>query len=549
MSEAVSIGLGFLEGLGLIASPCILPILPIVLSAGLSGSRQRPYGIVLGFMLTFSGLTLFSRWLVQALHLDPTLLRQIAFVVLLIMGLLLLFDRLSENFYRMTAGLSNWGNRLQRDIQGSNEALTGILIGACIGGVWVPCSGPVLAAVLVQAIQQKTTLSSVATLLAFSLGAALPMLAIIIGGQTVMKQVDFLKHHGPLVRKGLGVLIILTVILTSQDVWPQLSLSSQRYSPTAAAATPSKPARPELVHGLDKPYPAPPLTGLGQWINSKPLSLSELKGKVVLVDFWTYSCINCIRTLPHLKAWDTKYRNKGLVILGVHAPEFEFERNLANVQQAVKKFDIHYPVALDSNLSTWSAFNNQYWPAHYLIDQGGQVVYTHFGEGEYDRTESNIQRLLGISGQTGKSEQVPVGFGQTPETYLGLARAERFRGQEPLTLNQIKNYHSSSTGLPQHYWGLEGNWKVLPEQIVAEQPDASLSMHFSAKKVFLVLGSSNKTSIPIQVYLNGKTYGKPWIVSTHRLYTLLSLPSVQQGIVTLKALKPGLQAYAYTFES
>jgi cytochrome c biogenesis protein CcdA/thiol-disulfide isomerase/thioredoxin len=548
--DPVSISLGFLEGLSLIASPCILPVLPIVLSTTLTGQKNRPYGIITGFVVTFCALTLGTRFLVETFQLDPTALRITAFVMLVFVGLFLLSERLSDWFAQRTASISEWGNRLQHQVDSQPSGggfLSGLLIGACIGAVWVPCSGPVLAAVLVQSIQQKSSLSSILTLAAFSLGAGLPMLAIALGGQTVMKRLEFVKRHGTGVRKAFGAVILLTVMLTSQDIWnlPELGLK-----PNAFAAVKGGPT---LENPLETPYPAPKLVGIHQWLNSKPLELSKLKGKVVLVDFWTYSCINCLRTLPHLRDWDAKYRDAGLVIIGVHSPEFAFEQNPANVERAIQKYGIKYPVAMDNEMKTFTAFDNLYWPAHYLIDKSGKVVYTHFGEGEYEVTEKNIQTLLGKSLQgkniaLGESAKPPINFFQTPETYLGLKRINHYQGVEEPIPNKTIIYHAQPQ-LELHHWGLSGAWKATQEYIQAGDSNAALLLHFNAKKVFLVLGTESGQPVPVQVYLDNKPMGKPLTVTNHRLYTLLSLPDQQEGLLKVQPLAPGLQAYAFTFES
>lgn len=318
--------------------------------------------------------------------------------------------------------------------------------------------------------------------------------------------------------------------------------------PVAEAASQSA-ARAKLEDGLAQPYDAPEFTGLKGWINAKPLRLSDLKGKVVLVDFWTYSCINCIRTLPYITAWDAKYRKDGLVIIGIHSPEFAFEQKAANVQNAVKKQGIQYPVALDNDLKTWQAFNNQYWPAHYLIDKSGKVVYTHFGEGNYDRTERNIQALLNVRGpQARVRPDVGPGFslGQTPETYLGAMRTQSFASPGGLQRNQTARYDYPER-LAVNDWALKGRWQVGPEFIQAKAPNASLRLHFNAKEVYLVLGVPKGQAIPVRLTLDGKPYGKPLSISEHRLYTLVRLDHPRQGLLELSSGNSGLEAYAFTF--
>ena len=537
--SGLNIGLGFLEGLSLIASPCILPVLPIVLSASLDGNKRRPYGIILGFVSSFTLFTLLSRQLVLVLGADPSLVRQVSFILLIVFALILLSSRLSATFARWTQGLSQLGSNATQRVHTPYEGLTGILIGCCIGLVWVPCSGPILAAVLVQSIQQTNTLGGYLTVLAFALGTAIPMLLIALGGNQLMTRVTFFKQHSEWIRKAAGLIIILTVLITAHDTFgPLPGLASQKNPETAST---------KLSKGLEHPYPAPALTGIQHWINSPPLTISGLKGKVVLVDFWTYSCINCLRTLPYIKRWDAKYRKDGLVIIGVHAPEFEFERNLDNVKHAVDVQGIRYPVAMDSNLQTWQNFNNSYWPAHYLIDKNGTVVYTHFGEGEYEITEKNIQYLLGVKSTVTKST-VSFNSLQSPETYLGYERAQNFGSPETLKPNQPSTF-SYPGFLALNQWALTGKWLVGAQHITTQGTDSGLRFNFMAKHVYVVLGTATGKPMNITILLNGKATGKPMTVRHHALYQLLSLPKAQNGLLEIRAASPGLQAYAFTFGS
>jgi cytochrome c biogenesis protein CcdA/thiol-disulfide isomerase/thioredoxin len=549
--------LGFLEGVSIIASPCIWSVLPIVLSSSIAGGPLRPYGIISGFIVTFFVFTLTSRWLIELLHLDPVILRQASFILLILLAILMLSEKLSQRFDSIFNPVAQLGTTLQQQLQPTSGFGSGLLIGGCIGLVWAPCSGPILAAVLVQAIQQKTNFSSVLTLLAFSLGAGLPMLLIAVGGQFMMHKLAFIKQQGVLIRKMTGVVILLTVLLTAQDTWGLPSLSSLfNQAPSTRFVkhgTPEPTYSPtsRLINQLPQPYPAPAFMGIEQWINTKPLTMASLKGKVVLVDFWTYSCVNCIRTLPYITAWDEKYRQAGLVIVGIHAPEFAFERKPENVTQAVKKYNIQYPVALDNELKTWESFDNSAWPAHYLINREGKVVYTHFGEGQYDITEKNIQTLLGQ-----KNEDLVKGVTtehsilQTPETYLGFSRG--FQLENPSQQFNLEPFtYTFPQQLPLNKWALEGIWKRTEDYIETKEKNASLKLHFRAKKVFIVLGGSNSTAKPVTVqpYLNGNSIGKPILVVNHQLYTVLDLPEFQTGLLELKALDKGLQAYAFTFEA
>ena len=314
----------------------------------------------------------------------------------------------------------------------------------------------------------------------------------------------------------------------------------------------------QLEDGLTQPYPAPDFAGLQEWINSKPLTLASLKGKVLLVDFWTYSCINCVRTLPYLTAWDKKYRDQGLVIVGIHSPEFEFEKDPDNVKAAVVARGIKYPVALDNNLATWQSFKNEYWPAHYLIDRDGQVVYTHFGEGRYDVTENNIRYLLGLNGtaETKVQQNLPSTEGQTPETYLGYDRTESYVGKPDLQ-HDVSDVYEPASPVPLHHWTLKGPWRMEGEKGVAVDNNAALQLHFSAEKVFLVMGTTDGKPVKISVKLDGALIGKnaagknvhngTATVSRHTIYELVNQNTIKNGLLEITAEQPGLEVYAFTF--
>jgi cytochrome c biogenesis protein CcdA/thiol-disulfide isomerase/thioredoxin len=547
--------LAFLEGLSLIISPCILPILPIVLSASVSGSKLRPIGLIVGFTLSFTVFTLFSRQLVLSFGLDTNLLRQLSFLFLLLVGITLLIPQLGDLFAKATSGLANLGNKLTQKAQSPQEFVTGLLIGAGIGLVWVPCSGPILAAVIVQSVTQTTNTGAVLTVLLFALGAALPMVFIALGGKAIMSKFNLFKTHGETIRRILGAVIIASVLFSAQGAL--MSLFHLEQSPQAEAATAtaaiSKAPALKLEGGLAKPYAAPKIAGISQWLNGQP----ELKGKVVLVDFWTYSCINCLRTLPHMTAWHKKYAEQGLVIVGVHAPEFEFEKSAANVKQAIVKHGIAYPVALDNDFRTWRNFNNQYWPAHYLINRDGNVVYTHFGEGEYDKTENNIRYLLGLKSKVAAQASDVAGgsFFQSPETYLGYKRASNFASPEGLKPDETTLY-STPAKLDLHHWALKGKWQLKAQFAEAQAAKSALSYNFFAKKVYLVLGSKTGQPVQVDLLLNGKPIGalggqsltnSHLTVRQHTLYELVNLPKAESGVLELISQNAGLQAYAFTF--
>ena len=548
--NTIDIGLAFLEGLGLIASPCILPVLPLVLAASIDGGRRRPYGIIIGFVLAFSLFAILARKVVALIGLDLDLVKDASLVLLALFGFVLLSEKLSGRFAALTQGAANFGNKLAS--AGGGGLTSGIVIGSLIGLVWTPCAGPIMAAVLVQVIRQQTDLAGYLIIASFAIGAGIPMLVIALSGRKIMNRFGFLVRHAEKLRKAFGLLILLSVAFIASGVDAQ-SLFGSPGKPVPVASSAAT-----LQNGLDKPYPAPGFTGLGAWINSPPLTLKSLKGKVVLVDFWTYSCINCVRTLPYLTEWDRKYRSLGLVIVGIHSPEFEFEKKLDNVNAAVSRQGIRYPVALDNKLATWDNFRNQYWPAHYLVDRDGRVVYEHFGEGEYAVTENNIRYLLGLTSVAEvKPVSPPIAPDQTSETYLGYSRAEAFGGKQSVRHDADGDYRFP-VSLPDDAWALSGKWKVEAEKIVSGESGAALRLNFKARRVFLVLGSATGKPVSVSVRLNGAAPGSQagrgapggaMTVARHTLYELIDQKAVGRSMLEIRAGSPGLEAYAFTFGS
>jgi cytochrome c biogenesis protein CcdA/thiol-disulfide isomerase/thioredoxin len=557
----IEIGSAFIEGILLIASPCILPVLPLVLSASADGGKKRPFGIITGFVISFSAFTYTSRALVQALHIDVSTITTASLWLLFLFGLVMVSSKLSEIFSRLTQRAASFGNTVSLQ-SGKDGFLSGMVIGSLIGLIWTPCAGPILAVVLVQVIKQQANLSAIAIITSFAIGAGLPMLAIALVGRRLLSKVSFLTKHTEEVRRAFGVIILLAVgyIAFSANIDALFTTADNSPPPLPASspATTTDSATPlQLINGIEQPYPAPDFAETKDWFNSPPLKMADLKGKVVLVDFWTYSCINCVRTLPYITAWDKKYRDQGLVIVGIHSPEFEFEKDPENVKTAIAARGIKYPVALDNNLATWQNFHNQYWPAHYLINRDGQVVYTHFGEGNYDVTENNIRYLLGLKGksETTAAKEVPADEDQTPETYLGYARAKDYAG----TAQQIDvsaNYQYANP-VPADHWTLQGGWRIESEKAVAVDNNASLQLNFTAKKVFLVIGTTDGKPAKISLKLDGvplgkKTAGKnvknsTLTITRHTIYELISLPASKTGLLEITSQQPGLEVYAFTF--
>lgn len=540
----IEIGLSFLEGLALIASPCILPILPLVLGASIESGKRRPFGIIAGFVFAFTAFAMLSRQIVTKLGINPDTIKYGSLVLLALFGLILVSEKLSKSFSNLTGRFANIGNNLTTD--SGNGFFSGIFIGILIGLIWTPCAGPILAAVLVQIIRQESNAQALFLVGAFAFGAAVPMFIISLTGRSLMSKLKFLTNHAEGLRKSFGVLILIVVCFIASGGNATAFFSSRESGSIESSSG--------LQDALSNPYPAPEISGIEAWLNSNPLTIASLKGKVVLIDFWTYSCINCQRTLPYITKWDRSYRDKGLVIIGIHAPEFEFEKDVNNVRNALGTNNIEYPVALDNRLDTWTNFNNQAWPAHYLINKQGKVVYTHFGEGNYTETENNIRYLLGLSGEAENiAEPRYFNYNQTPETYLGFERSENFSSPTPIKQN---SKFKLPEFLPSNHWALSGQWSIEPQRIIAKEAGAKLQLNFTAKKVFLVLGSSSSEPIWATLKLNGQAIGKmagqdvvnsKISVSEHRLYELVNQDQSQNSLLEITSNKPGLQAYAFTF--
>lgn len=551
----VNLSAAFLEGFALILSPCILPVLPIVFAGGITGDKRRMWGILIGFVAVFALFTTTTRLLVSALHLDPMLLRTIGFVVLIVFGIILISDRLSEKFSQYTQGVSQIGAQVSSSH--STGLGGGLLLGGALSLIWTPCGGPILAAALVQSAVQNTYADSLLILAAFALGSVIPMLLIALLGKQLIQQVGFLKNHGRAIRKVMGVVIILAAI--GAIIGPRVSL----YKPMPDAPNvymPPMPVHESLIAGLKQPYPAPPLREIQEWINSDPLTLASLKGKVVLIDFWTYSCINCVRTLPELINWYNRYHDKGLVIIGVHSPEFEFEKNPAHVKTAIAQYHIPYPVALDSRYGTWQSFHNHYWPAQYLIDQNGNVVYQKFGEGNAEITEHNILSLLSLPTyhitMNEKSTRSDYDVLQTPELYLGSSRAKEYEGSVAIEKGLLVEYAFPAL-LPKDAWSLSGAWTVEKDRILSGGNNAAIRLHFFAGKVYAVMGNDTGKPISVTLFYNGAPMPEQFsgkdvkngrvLVSEHGLYELFSTKESDVGIMTLQVSEPGLAMYTFTF--
>jgi cytochrome c biogenesis protein CcdA/thiol-disulfide isomerase/thioredoxin len=540
-----------LAGVITAVSPCVLPVLPIVLAGGASGGGRRPYAIIAGLVLSFTVFTLSASALLMALGLPEDLLRNVAIALLFVVAATLLVPRFGM---WIEAPLTRLSRRPSGDLGG------GFLLGASLGLVFVPCAGPVLATVSVLSAEHRVGLRLVLLTLFYAAGAGSVLLLVALGGQRATRR---LRQTRAWWRPALGVVMLAAAFAVAfgLDQTLQTSLGSyttalQRHTEESGFATKHLGTLRGATGGVKlkaaaAPHSnlpvyaaAPAFAGISDWINTpggKPLTIAGLRGKVVLIDFWTYSCINCLRTLPHLRAWYSAYHKDGLDIVGVHTPEFAFEHVPSNVEDAVKRFHVTWPVAIDNDYGTWNAWSNQYWPADYLVDQQGNVRAYSFGEGDYSKTENDIRQLLGLQqGQmTDVANLTPTEL-QTPETYLGPQRLDRSRYVgTPLRLNRATVYRLAKT-VPQNDISYGGTW-TLSGQIATPGKNARLALHYHSKDVYMVLAGHGR----VAVTRDGKRL--PSIqVDGSKLYTVLASNTTTDGVLEFQA-PPGVRLYSFTF--
>jgi cytochrome c biogenesis protein CcdA/thiol-disulfide isomerase/thioredoxin len=577
---ALLILFGFLAGAATALSPCVLPVLPIALSAGATGGRRRPLGIVAGLAVSFTFATVALVYVIAALGLPDDLLRKLAIAVLIGFGLTLMAPPLAA---RVEAWLSRFGALAGGPRTGGDGFWSGTLIGLSLGLVYAPCAGPILAGVITVSASQPFGAGRLAVALSYGIGSAVVLYFLMLGGRRAIAP---LARRGVALQIAMGAVMVVVglAMLGNYDIRFQSAIATDLpaflVNPSEALedSASAKDALADLrgqghavkfeasgrpLSGRNSDLPvlgrAPEFVGNERWFNTpgdRPLTLEGLRGRVVLVDFWTYSCINCIRTFPYLKAWDKRYRKDGLTIVGVHAPEFPFERDPDNVEEAIESNDIRYPVAQDNELQTWNAYANQYWPAEYFIDARGQVRYVHFGEGEYEEKEEVIRELLAEAGRRvgepmAGAEGIEADAGvTTPETYLGAARAERFTNAK---LSPGLHDFSAPAQVPANEFAYRGPWRIELDSATAA--GGSLELGFGARRVYLVLGTVDGRPRQVRVTLDGKPIGAAAGADVHngtvtvrsqRLYELVDLPEAGQHLLRLEP-ETGTMGYAFTF--
>jgi len=568
--------LSYVGGVLTILSPCILPVLPFVFARSDRPFLQSGLPLLVG-MVTFAAVatlaTLGGSWAVHANQWG----RDAALVLLALFGLTLLLPQLADHLTRPLVAL---GSRLSNEAgAGRGNATSSLLLGVATGLLWAPCAGPILGLILTGAAIKGASTSTTLLLLAYALGAATSLAAALLIGGRVFTAMKKSLGVGEWVRRALGVLVLAGVaaIALGLDTGLLTRLSLTRTNGLEQSLLQGvglgRKTQNIAVAGSNLPVEGtmPELNGAVEWLNSPPLTRASLRGKVVLVDFWTYSCINCLRALPYVEAWARKYQDHGLVVIGVHAPEFAFEKVPDNVKRAVHDLGVTYPVALDNNLAIWQAFNNEYWPAHYFIDAQGRIRHHHFGEGEYDESERVIQQLLREAG----NQNVPGGIAdpkaqgvqaaatpddpaRSPETYVGYGRGSNFAAG-PVHENQPANYETPFPLQP-NQWGFSGRWTIGEEKSSLDAAGGKITFRFHARDLHLVLGpGSDGKLVRFKVTLDGQTPGASHgmdteangngAVTSQRLYQLIRLanPSAADHTFTIQFLDPGVQAFAFTF--
>jgi cytochrome c biogenesis protein CcdA/thiol-disulfide isomerase/thioredoxin len=573
--------LAFAGGVLTILSPCILPVLPFVFSRADQPFRRSGLPLLVGMAATFAAVagvaSLAGGWIVRANQIG----RILAIIVFGLLGLALLFPGLAEY---LTRPLVRFGGR----VQGPNHTAApsigrSFVLGMSTGLLWAPCAGPILGLILTGAALQGPSAHSTFLLLSFSAGAATSLAVALLAGNRVFALMKKSFGAQEWIRRGLGVAVLAGVVAIAlgwdTGILRRISLSStsgmeqellDRFRPVAQAKTKDTPATRQVAVELGHEGALPSLDGAVQWLNSPPLTREALKGKVVLVDFWTYSCINCLRSVPYIEAWWEKYKNDGLVVIGVHTPEFAFERDPANVEKSLADFKITYPVAVDSNYAIWKAFHNEYWPAHYFIDAQGMIRYHHFGEGKYDESEQVLQQLLreknaglktaGLVQVVGSGPQAAPDFGdvRSPETYIGYSRQQNYASSEKIRQDAPQAYTAPSR-LTVNQWGLAGNWNVSDEHAALLRAPGKIIFRFHARDLHLVLGpAKNGKPVRFRVSIDGTPPGADHggdtdeqgagVVKEYRLYQLIRQKGkIEDRTFEIEFLDPGVQAFAFTF--
>jgi cytochrome c biogenesis protein CcdA/thiol-disulfide isomerase/thioredoxin len=587
-----------IAGAGTAITPCVLPVVPALLASSATGGRRRPIGIVVGLAATFTIAIVLLAQLVNGVGLASGAARTLAIVVLLAFGIALLVPDIAARVQAPLSRLARFGPKTR-----GTGFWSGNAVGGALGFVCAPCAGPILAAVTSVSASTGASARVVLVALAYSAGLAAVLLVYAFAGRAVIDRIRRVGR-GYAIERTLGVVLIVTAVAMALNVdvrfeealakdtslpailvdptrslesssAVQKRLASLRSTSRFATAQKEASAKPVstaaerevAIPGVKTPSlsdlgTAPDFTGTEDWFNTpgnRPLTLAGLRGHVLLVDFWTYTCINCLRTLPFLKGLYAQYHKYGFDIVGVETPEFTFEQEASNVRQAISSDGITYPVVQDNRYGTWNAWQNQYWPAEYLIDAKGQVRHVQFGEGDYKQSEAAVRALLADAGasslpppMTASAIMASAGLG-TPETYLNTQQQQGFVTK---LFSGNRQYPGAPTGLALNQFALKGPWNASSESITAEGAGASISGAVQAAKVYLVLTSAGNVPREARVLLDGRRIPSAHAgadvkngvvtVTGQRLYSLISFPAAQQFAFTVQ-LPPGVSAYDFTF--
>jgi len=581
--------LAYLAGILTILSPCILPVLPFIFSRAGEPFRRSGLPLLAGMASTFAAAATLAvvggTWVIRANEWG----RWLAMGLFAVFGLSLIFPSIAEV---ITRPFTRLGGRLHQQQSEDTSAGRSFLLGAATGLLWAPCAGPILGLILTGAALHGANVMTSVLLLAYALGAATSLAAALVAGGRLLGVLRRYLGVDRWVRTILGTAVLMGVsaialgwdrgVLTQlsslhtesleQKLVGWLPSAAGSITDTNAMMMSEKPAASAASGALTDRGPLSGLSGAVAWINSPPLTSAALRGKVVLIDFWTYSCINCLRSLPYIKAWADKYKKSGLVVIGVHTPEFAFEKEVANVEKAVRELGVTYPVAVDSHYAIWNAFGNQYWPAHYLIDGSGKIRDHHFGEGGYEESERAIQKLLAelnvapiptgtvhmqAQGAEAPSLQAAV---ESPETYIGYARSEN-QVALPLLKRDEEVTYKLPAQLTLNQWSLGGQWTVQAENASLNQAHGKIIFRFHSRDLHLVLGPGSQGSpVHFVVRLDGSSpredHGMDTdesghgIIQEQRLYQLIrqrSKSSILDRTFEIEFLDPGVQAFAFTF--
>jgi cytochrome c biogenesis protein CcdA/thiol-disulfide isomerase/thioredoxin len=576
--------ISFIAGFLTILAPCVLPLLPVIVGGSLSGDkkqRSRPYIIAVSLAISVIAFTLILKLSTVFINLSPDVLTGFSGGIIIALGLVSMFPDLWEKLVIKMNFQAASQRFLGRETSLKGKYIGPILIGVALGPVFSSCS-PTYAFILASVLP-KSFLAGLIYLITYSVALVISLLLVSLLGKRLISRLHWAVDTHSLFRRITGIVFVLVgvAIISGQElkieVWVgnhlpfsetslEQTLLQKQHKSIAPALTKNSnnssglnPNNPNDSALNVQSTPSPPFVGLTNWINSPTLTLFQLKGKVVLVDFWTYSCVNCNRAIPHVEELYKNYAKDGLVVVGVSTPEFAFEHNPSNVANAVRADGITYPVALDNNYETWNSFDNDSWPADYLIDKGGNIRYVHLGEGDYQTTERAVQALLGLNQplKDTSNDNVPITSNQTAETYFGSARESNFDGS-PQINNGTYTFNPAPSGapLPPNFWTLTGSWNIADQPITSKSNSSTLTFNIEAKNVYVVASSANNLPQTVTVGLSSNVSGQygtadpggSLTVSTPGLYNIASLTKFGSATVTLN-VPPGVSLYTFTFGS